>query len=97
MNKLKSRGVSHILIAVVDGLKGFPEAINAVFLQTVVKTFTGSVIPWSSCLGRTASPSPALRAIYRAKDAEAGMKALEDFETSYWGSDIRRSRKAHHG
>lgn len=28
---------------------------------------------------------PALRAIYRAKDAEAGMKALEDFEAGYWG------------
>jgi putative transposase len=28
---------------------------------------------------------PALRAIYRAKDADAGMKALEDFETGYWG------------
>ena len=31
MNELKSRGVADILIAVVDGLKGFPEAINAVF------------------------------------------------------------------
>jgi putative transposase len=28
---------------------------------------------------------PALRAIYRAKDAEAGRKALEDFEAGYWG------------
>jgi len=28
---------------------------------------------------------PALRAIYRAKDAEAGMKALEEFEAGYWG------------
>jgi putative transposase len=28
---------------------------------------------------------PALRAIYRAKDAEAGMKALEDFEAGFWG------------
>ncbi len=28
---------------------------------------------------------PALRAIYRAKDADAGMKALEEFETGYWG------------
>ena len=34
MNELKNRGVSDILIAVVDGLKGFPEAINAVFPQT---------------------------------------------------------------
>ncbi len=34
MNELKTRGVEDILIAVVDGLKGFPEAINAVFPQT---------------------------------------------------------------
>ena len=38
MNELKNRGVSDILIAVVDGLKGFPEAITAVFPQTVVQT-----------------------------------------------------------
>ena len=31
MNELKNRGVADILIAVVDGLKGFPEAISAVF------------------------------------------------------------------
>ncbi len=33
MNELKNRGAQDILIAVVDGLKGFPEAINAVFPQ----------------------------------------------------------------
>ena len=38
MNELKNRGVADILIAVVDGLKGFPEAINAVFPETVVQT-----------------------------------------------------------
>ncbi|MHC2543217.1 transposase-like protein [Sinorhizobium meliloti] len=27
---------------------------------------------------------PALRAIYRARDAEAGLKALEAFEEGYW-------------
>jgi len=35
MNELKNRGVADILIAVVDGLKGFPDAINAVFPETV--------------------------------------------------------------
>ena len=34
MNELKNRGVEDILIAVVDGLKGFPEAITAVFPET---------------------------------------------------------------
>ena len=38
VNELKTRGVQDILIAVVDGLKGFPEAINAVFPQTIVQT-----------------------------------------------------------
>ena len=37
MNELKNRGVEDVLIAVVDGLKGFPEAITAVFPQTTVK------------------------------------------------------------
>ena len=31
MNELKTRGVADILIAVVDGLKGFPDAIGTVF------------------------------------------------------------------
>jgi hypothetical protein len=38
MNELRNRGVADILIAVVDGLRGFPEAINAVFPRTVVQT-----------------------------------------------------------
>lgn len=38
MNELKNRGVEDVLIAVVDGLKGFPEAINAVFPQAIVQT-----------------------------------------------------------
>ncbi|PRF59172.1 IS256 family transposase, partial [Burkholderia multivorans] len=38
VNDLKLRGVQDILIAVVDGLKGFPEAINTVFPETTVQT-----------------------------------------------------------
>jgi putative transposase len=34
MNELKNRGIEDILIAVVDGLKGFPEAITVVFPHT---------------------------------------------------------------
>lgn len=36
MNELKNRGVQDILIAVVDGLKGFPDAITAAFPETMV-------------------------------------------------------------
>ena len=38
VNELKARGVNDILIAVVDGLKGFPKAITSVFPQTIVQT-----------------------------------------------------------
>src|SRR5215210_8885517 len=38
MNELKNRGVCDVLIAVVDGLKGFPDAILAVFPQATVQT-----------------------------------------------------------
>lgn len=88
MNELKSRGVADILIAVVDGLKGFPEAINAAFPETVVQTCIVHLIRHSlefvSWKDRKAVV-PALRAIYRARDAEAGMKALEAFEAGDWG------------
>lgn len=36
--KLRNRGAQDILIAVVDRLKGFPEAIAAAFSQTMVQT-----------------------------------------------------------
>jgi putative transposase len=42
MNELRNRGVEDVLIAVVDGLKGFPEAITAVFPETMVQTWTAS-------------------------------------------------------
>ncbi len=38
MNNLRNRGLEDILIAVVDGLKGFPEAINAAYPDTTVQT-----------------------------------------------------------
>src|SRR5918998_858685 len=38
MNELKNRGVEDVLLAVVDGLKGFPEAILAVFPEATVQT-----------------------------------------------------------
>ena len=38
LNDLKQRGVQDILICCVDGLKGFPEAIEAIDPQTVVQT-----------------------------------------------------------
>ena len=38
MNELRNRGVGDILIAVVDGLEGIPEAINADLPETIIRT-----------------------------------------------------------
>jgi putative transposase len=89
MNELKTRGIADILIAVVDGLKGFPEAITAVFPQTIVQTCIVHLIRNSldfvSWKDRKLMV-PALKAIYRATDAEAGRAALDDFEAGAWGT-----------
>jgi putative transposase len=51
MNELKHRGLEDILIAVIDGLKGFPEAITAVFPQTQIQTCIVHLIRNSLSLG----------------------------------------------
>lgn len=38
MNELRNCGVEHIMLAVVDGLKGFHDAITAVFPEAMVQT-----------------------------------------------------------
>jgi putative transposase len=88
MNELKDRGVEDVLIAIVDGLKGFPEAITAVFPQTQVQTCIVHLLRHSlefvSYKDRKAVAA-ALKGIYRAKNAEAGKAALEDFAEGQWG------------
>ena len=74
MNELKNRGVSDVLIAVVDGLKGFPEAINAVFPQTVVQTCIVHLIRHSMDFASWKDRkilAGALKTIYRAQDGDA--------------------------
>jgi transposase-like protein len=44
MNELKTRGIQDILIAAVDGLTGFPGAINTVFPKTEVQL---CIVTWS--------------------------------------------------
>lgn len=89
MNELKTRGVEDVLIAVVDGLKGFPEAITAVFPQAQVQTcivhLLRSSLAFVSYTDRKAVAA-ALKEIYRAKDAEAGQAALEAFSEGPWGT-----------
>jgi putative transposase len=43
LQDLKTRGVSDILISCVDGLKGFPEAIEVIFPKTTVQTCIASI------------------------------------------------------
>jgi putative transposase len=82
LTELKNRGVNDILIAAVDGLKGFPEAIASVFPKTqvqlcIVHMVRGSLrfVSWKErkIVARD------LRAIYRAPTLEAGERALDAF------------------
>lgn len=88
MNELKNRGITDILIAVVDGLKGFPEAINAVFPETIVQTCIVHLIRNSMSFASWKDRkliAQALRSVYRAETPEAGLAALEAFEEGHWG------------
>jgi putative transposase len=88
MNELKNRGVDDIMLAVVDGLKGFPDAITAVFPDTVVQTCIVHLLRNSMDFVSWKDRKPlatALKTIYRAVDAEAAEEALTAFEASEWG------------
>lgn len=88
MNELRNRGVEDVLLAVVDGLKGFPEAILAVFPEAQVQTCIVHLLRHSldfvSFKDRKAVAT-ALKDIYRALDATAAAAALDDFEAGEWG------------
>jgi putative transposase len=89
MNELKNRGIADILLAVVDGLKGFPEAINAVFPLTQVQTCIVHMIRHSLDFVSWKDRKPvaaALKEIYRANDADTAKENLEAFAASAWGS-----------
>jgi putative transposase len=87
INELKNRGVQDVLIAVVDGLKGFPEAIATVFPETIVQTCIVHLIRNSLTFVSWKDRKiimPDLKAIYRAETADAARQQLERFETN-WG------------
>jgi putative transposase len=88
MNELKNRGVEDVLLAVVDGLKGFPEAILAVFPEAVVQTCIVHLLRHSLDFVSWKDRKPvaaALKDIYRAVDATAAEAALAAFEAGPWG------------
>src|ERR687885_207634 len=88
MNELRNRGVEDLLLAVVDGLKGFPEAITAVFpgslVQTCIVHLRRQSLAFVAYKDRKAVAA-GLREIYRAADATAGEAALAAFEEGPWG------------
>ena len=88
MTELKGRGVEDILIAVVDGLKGFPEAITGVFPDTVVQTCIVHLLRYSMQFAswkERKAIAKALKPIYGASSAEAAAAALDEFEQGPWG------------
>src|SRR6478735_4699788 len=87
-NELKNRGLQDVLIAVVDGLRGFPEAIEAVYPQAQIQTCIVHLIRNSlSHVGwKDRKPlAAALKPVYQAASAEAAAAALDAFAQSEWG------------
>lgn len=102
-NELKNRGLQDCFIACVDGLKGLPEAIEAVFPQTqvqlcIVHKLRTSLkyVPWKE----RKAVARDLRAIYASATLAEAEQALESFsqrwDTTYpaispsWRADWHR-------
>jgi len=87
LTDLKTRGVRDILICCVDGLTGFPEAIEAIFPKTTVQTCLVHLIRSSlKYVPRREREQVArdLKPIYTAKDADQAHAELEAFDEK-WG------------
>jgi len=87
-NELKNRGLDDILIAVVDGLRGFPDAIEAVYPQAQIQTCIVHLIrnslnltSWKDRKGLAV----ALKPVYQAATADAAAAALDEFARGPWG------------
>jgi len=100
LTELQNRGVKDILIACVDGLKGFPDAINAVYPQTqiqlcIVHMVRNSMkyVPWQDYKAIAAD----LKTIYQAVTEEQALLALEAFAVKWDAKypQISRSWKSH--
>jgi putative transposase len=88
LNDLKTRGIQDILICCVDGLTGFPDAIEAIFPKTTVQTCLVHLIRSSlRYVPRREREQVArdLKPIYTAADADAAQAELEAFDEK-WGT-----------
>lgn len=100
LTELKNRGVQDILIACVDGLKGFPDAINTVYPDTqiqlcIIHMVRNSLkyVSWKDYKGVTSS----LKLVYQAATEEAALQALEAL-SAQWDEkypQISKSWRAH--
>ncbi len=100
LTELQNRGVNDILIACVDGLKGFPDAIRSAYPNTqvqlcIVHMVRNSVryVPWKDYKAVTAD----LKRIYQSTTEEEALLALEQF-SEIWDSkypQISRSWRSH--
>lgn len=100
LTELQNRGVKDILIACIDGLKGFPDAINTVYPEAqiqlcIVHMVRNSVkyVPWKDYKVLTAD----LKGVYRAVTEDEALKALDNFSDK-WDEkypQISRSWRAH--
>src|SRR3954467_7122102 len=88
LNDLRRRGVDDVLIACVDGLKGFPEAIEATFPHAWVQTCIVHLIRASLRYVNYRDKkkvATALRPIYTAPNADAALAELDGFDAE-WGT-----------
>ena len=86
ITELKNRGIKDIFIACVDGLKGFPEAIETVFPDTQVQLcivhmvrHSLNYVSWK----KRKEVATDLKAIYSAATIEEAELHLEAFETKW--------------
>jgi putative transposase len=89
VTELKNRGVTDIFIACVDGLKGFPEAIEAVYPQTQVQLcmvhMVRHALSYVSHRDRKAVATD-LKLIYQAATLDEAERQLTQFEETWAGS-----------
>lgn len=86
ISELKNRGIQDILIACCDGLKGFPQAIEAVFPKTIVQTCIVHMIRNSMRFvgwAQRKAVCAELRNVYSAPTEQAGLAELDAFEAKY--------------
>jgi len=88
ITELRNRGLKDILIACIDGLKGFPEAIESVFpntrIQLCIVHMVRNSLRYVSYKDRKMVVAD-LKDIYQALTEEQAMDALKTFEQK-WGT-----------